>query len=135
MAVGGSLTGRNALHTNLRHCANSPTVERRFKPAIEQPENRSDQILDVCWRRGIGYGGHACVGVTYQVSGALKASDGASFRALLGGGSFDGTFVLPNSTFPKTGTTSFSSFTINLRGKSLVGAAVRRRRDMLPQVA
>lgn len=55
---------------------------------------------------------------TYYVMGAFNPPDGASFRTLLGGGSFDGTFVLPGSNFPTSGTTSFTSYTINLRNRA-----------------
>ncbi len=64
----------------------------------------------------------ASAAVTYDVSGNFKASDGASFRTLMGGGSFDGSFVLAASTFPTTGVTNFVSYSINLRNAS--GAVV-----------
>ena len=53
--------------------------------------------------------------VTYDLAGAFKPNDGASFRVLLGGGSFDGSFVLAGATFPTSGTVNFVSYTINLR--------------------
>lgn len=62
--------------------------------------------------------GPAFAAVTYDLSGSFKPSDGASFRSLLGGGSFDGTFVLSNATFPAAGTTNFVSYTINLRNSA-----------------
>lgn len=60
--------------------------------------------------------------VTYDLSGTFKPNDGASFRVLLGGGSFDGSFVLAGSTFPTSGTVNFVSYTINLRDST--GAVV-----------
>lgn len=61
--------------------------------------------------------------VTYDLSGSFKPNDGASFRVLLGGGSFDGSFVLAGSTFPTSGTVNFVSYTINLRNSA--GAVVQ----------
>lgn len=60
----------------------------------------------------------ASAAVTYDVSGSFKAWDGASFRALLGGGSFDGSFVMAAATIPTSGYANFVSYSINLRNSS-----------------
>lgn len=59
----------------------------------------------------------ATAAVTYKVSGNFRPWDGASFRRLLGGGSFSGSFTLANDSFPQSGTTNFVRYSIDLRDK------------------
>lgn len=60
----------------------------------------------------------ATAAVTYTVSGTFRPWDGASFRRLIGGGSFSGSFTLSNNSFPQSGTTSFVRYSIDLRDQN-----------------
>lgn len=51
----------------------------------------------------------------YHFSGSFAEATGTSFTALLGGGSFDGSYTLTGDVFPTSGVGYFDSFTVNLR--------------------
>lgn len=55
---------------------------------------------------------------TYRFSGTFAPATGASYTALLGGGSFDGIFTFASNTFPTADGTRFQSFSLNLRDAS-----------------
>lgn len=55
---------------------------------------------------------------TYRFSGTFAPATGASYTALLGGGSFDGFFTFASNAFPTADGTSFQAFSLNLRDAS-----------------
>lgn len=57
----------------------------------------------------------ALAGPEFHFSGTFLPSTGTSFTQLLGGGSFDGSYTLADSSFPTSGVGFFDAFTLNLR--------------------